>query len=136
MGHIVNKDEISVNPDQIREVKEMKETESIKKNQILSGKIAALHMFIIKSSYKIKPLKTMVRGYAKFEWTVDRRGFRQIKCNHCTHPLGARGGGNNVCLLGDFTGGYILSPGTRSRREAKPSSLCEQKTVWSRGRIY
>lgn len=82
----MNKDGISVNPDQIKTIMDMPTPKSVKEIQILSGKITTLHRFISRSLDKIKPFTTMLKGTAKFEWTAEcEDAFRKIK-EYLTSP--------------------------------------------------
>lgn len=80
LEHIVQKKGISANPKQTKAILGMRSPETVKDIQVLSGKIAALHQFISRSSDKVQPFIAMLKGQRNFLWTEEcEAAFQEIK---------------------------------------------------------
>ena len=79
---IVNSRGIEANPEKIKALIEMKSTVKIKNVQSLTGRIAALSRFILKSTDKCVPFFNLLRGNKKFEWTDEcEQAFQALKAH-------------------------------------------------------
>ncbi|GKV13259.1 hypothetical protein SLEP1_g24299 [Rubroshorea leprosula] len=97
LGFLVSRRGIEVNPEKIKAIEEMKPPKSIKDVQRLTGRVAALHRFISKSTDRcflfFKILRsTTQKGETekprKFEWTPEcQTSFEELKAYLSSPPL-------------------------------------------------
>ena len=88
MGFIVNARGIEANPDKIKALIEMPSPKRHKDVQSLTGRMAALSRFILKSTDKCVPFFNLQRGNKKFEWTEEcEAAFQAIKKHIATPPI-------------------------------------------------
>lgn len=69
LGYMVTKRGIEASPEQIQAILNLKSPESVKDVQRLTGRIAALNIFISKSSEKCKEFYVILKKNKRFEWT-------------------------------------------------------------------
>ena len=88
LGFIVNARGIEANPDKIKALIEMPSPKKHKDVQSLTGRMAALSRFILKSTDKCVPFFNLLRGNKKFEWTEECEvAFQAIKKHMTTPPI-------------------------------------------------
>ncbi|GKV47270.1 hypothetical protein SLEP1_g54184 [Rubroshorea leprosula] len=97
LGFMVSRRGIEVNPEKIKAIAEMEPPKSVKDIQRLTGRVAALHRFISKSTDKCLPFFKIMRSVAqkdesgkqkKFEWTQECQvTFDELKSYLSSPPL-------------------------------------------------
>ena len=77
---------IEANPDKIQAILDMKPLQNVKEVQSLTGRVAALNMFVSKATDKCLPFFRILKN--AFEWTDDcQRAFQDPKAYLTTTPL-------------------------------------------------
>ncbi|XP_074374203.1 uncharacterized protein LOC141714588 [Apium graveolens] len=78
---MVNHRGIEANPAKIKALLDMKSLTNVKKVQSLTGRIAILNQFVLKSSDRCKELFKAIKGMGKdFVWTSEcEEAFQKIK---------------------------------------------------------
>ncbi|KAK1424789.1 hypothetical protein QVD17_20127 [Tagetes erecta] len=83
LGHIVDKQGIKANPSQIQAVLDMKSPQTKKQVQSLTGKIAALKRFLLKSAEKSLPFFKTLKNFVDkkdFKWIIEAEAaFQDLK---------------------------------------------------------
>ncbi|GKV06415.1 hypothetical protein SLEP1_g18313 [Rubroshorea leprosula] len=97
LGFMVSQRGIEVNPEKIRAIAEMEPPKSVKDIQRLTGRVAALHRFISKSTDKCLPFFKIMRSTTqkdesgkqkKFEWSQECQvAFEELKSYFSSPPL-------------------------------------------------
>ncbi|KAL5734962.1 hypothetical protein ACOSP7_032823 [Xanthoceras sorbifolium] len=88
LGYLVTKRGVEANPDQLRSVMDLRSPKSIKDIQKLTGRLAALNRFILKSSEKCKPFFDALRKSKSFDWNqTSEDAFQNIKRYLANPPL-------------------------------------------------
>ncbi|GKV42199.1 hypothetical protein SLEP1_g49636 [Rubroshorea leprosula] len=97
LGFMVSRRGIEVNPEKIRAIADMEPPKSVKDIQRLTGRVAALHRFISKSTDKCLPFFKIMRSAAqkdesgkqkKFEWSQEcQTTFDELKSYLSLPPL-------------------------------------------------
>ncbi|GKV35468.1 hypothetical protein SLEP1_g43731 [Rubroshorea leprosula] len=97
LGFLVSRRGIEVNPEKIRAITEMEPPKSVKDIQRLTGRVATLHRFILKSADKCLPFFKIMRLAAqkdesgkqkKFEWSQEcQAAFDELKSYLSSPPL-------------------------------------------------
>ena len=77
LGYLVSTKGIKANPEKIKALKEMKEPQSVREVQKLTGRIAALSSFIPRSADRSLPFFKVLRSTSKLTW-----GEEQLKAFH------------------------------------------------------
>ena len=94
LGHLVTRQRIEVNPEQITTINNLVGPRTVKEIQKLTEMAAALNRFISKSSDKYRPFFKLLRKNIKFSWNEEcKLTFQQFKrylVNHCFFPLWMR----------------------------------------------
>uniref|UniRef100_A0A803NLM1 Uncharacterized protein n=1 Tax=Cannabis sativa TaxID=3483 RepID=A0A803NLM1_CANSA len=87
LGFIVNARGIEPNLEKIKALIEMPSPTKPNEVQALTGRMAALNRFILKSTDKCLPFFNVLRGNKKFEWTKEcEEAFKGTK-KHLSTPL-------------------------------------------------
>ena len=68
LGCLVSTKGIEANPDKVRALRNMEEPRSVRDVQKLTGRIAALNIFIPRSADRSLPFFKTLRSSGKFEW--------------------------------------------------------------------
>jgi len=80
LGCIVSTKGIEANPDKVRALRDMKEPQSVRDVQKLTGRIAALNRFIPRSADRSLPFFKTLRSSSKFEWGEEqKKAFRELQ---------------------------------------------------------
>ena len=80
LGYIVTHRGIEVNPDQIKEINDLKLPRNAKEVQKLTGMIAALNRFISRLADICRPFYLLINKWKGFEWSEDYTvAFQQLK---------------------------------------------------------
>ncbi|GKV18274.1 hypothetical protein SLEP1_g28679 [Rubroshorea leprosula] len=97
LGFMVSRRGIEVNPEKIRAIAEMEPSKSVKDIQRLTGRVAALHRFILNSADKCLPFFKIMRSVAQkdelgkqkeFEWSQEcQTAFVELKSYLSSPPL-------------------------------------------------
>ncbi|XP_061351831.1 uncharacterized protein LOC133296787 [Gastrolobium bilobum] len=88
LGFMLTNRGIEVNPDKCRAVLEMKQPESKKEIQQLTGRLAALTRFLPKSAEKALPFFKLLKKEAEFGWGEEcKNAFENIKSCLATPPV-------------------------------------------------
>ena len=86
LGFMVSQRGIEVNPDKIQAILDMEPPKNIKEVQSLTGRIAALNMFVSKATDKCLPFFKILRK--AFEWTDQcQKAFQDFKVYLTTASL-------------------------------------------------
>ncbi|KAL2480508.1 Uncharacterized protein Adt_33474 [Abeliophyllum distichum] len=81
LGYMVNRKRIKANPEKIKALIEMKSTRRPKDVQYLTGRMAALIMFVSKATYKCLPFFKILKGQNMFEWMTECEVAFQLGLN-------------------------------------------------------
>ncbi|GKV32493.1 hypothetical protein SLEP1_g41093 [Rubroshorea leprosula] len=88
LGYVVSKKGIEVNPEKVQAVQQMEPPKTIKDVQCLTGRIAALHRFIAKSTERCLPFFKALREPKNFQWTTEcQQAFDELKQYLALAPL-------------------------------------------------
>ena len=88
LGFIVNHRGIEANPSKIRALVEMRSPKNVKEVQSLTGRIAALNMFISRSSDMCQEFFKAIKKGQNFEWTSECEvAFQKLKEQLGSPPL-------------------------------------------------
>ncbi|KAL0446276.1 UNVERIFIED_CONTAM: putative protein K02A2.6 [Sesamum latifolium] len=88
LGFMVTQRGIEANQDKIKAIMDMGPPTSINEVQRLTGRIAALSRFILKSAEKGLPFFKILRKVKSFEWTKEfQQAFEDLKTNLARLPL-------------------------------------------------
>ncbi|KAL0413146.1 UNVERIFIED_CONTAM: Retrovirus-related Pol polyprotein from transposon [Sesamum radiatum] len=88
LGFMVTKRGIEANPLKIQAIIDMKATTCLNEAQRLTGRIAALSRFILKSAEKSLPFFKMLRKAETFEWSTPcQLAFEELKAYLARLPL-------------------------------------------------
>ena len=86
LGFMVSQRDIEANPVKIKAIIEMSPPTNVKEVQCLSGRIAALNIFVSRSTDKCFPFFKLLKK--KFEWTNEcTKAFESLKQYLMTPPL-------------------------------------------------
>ena len=86
LGFMVSQRGIEANPDKIQAILDMEPPKNIKEVQSLTGRVAALNMFVSKATDKCLPFFKIIRK--AFEWTDEcQKAFQDLKVYLTTAPL-------------------------------------------------
>ena len=86
LGFMVSHRGIEANPEKIKAILDMKSPQSIKEVQSLTGRVAALNMFVSKATDRCLPFFKVLKK--AFEWTDEcQRAFQDLKTYLVTAPL-------------------------------------------------
>ena len=86
LGFMVSHRGIEANLDKIQPILDMKPPQNVKEVQSLTGRVAALNMFVSKATDKYLPFFRVLKK--AFEWTDDcQRAFEDLKAYFTTAPL-------------------------------------------------
>lgn len=87
LGYQVSRHGLSVNPDKVQGILEMRSPRTIKKVQKLTGSIAALSRFLSQAAEKQLLFFRTLRRIKKFGWTTDcEEAFKQLKAHLVNLP--------------------------------------------------
>ncbi|KAL0401874.1 UNVERIFIED_CONTAM: hypothetical protein Slati_4217300 [Sesamum latifolium] len=88
LGYLVTQRGIKANPDKIRAIQEMREPQTIKEVQQLTGRMAALNRFISQAGDRGLPFFRILRNIKNFQWTEEcHRAFQELKSYLARPPL-------------------------------------------------
>ncbi|KAF8080057.1 hypothetical protein N665_0979s0013 [Sinapis alba] len=91
LGYIVTKRGIEANPRKITTIAELPSPKNTREVQRLTGRIAALNMFISRSTDKCLSFYQLLRNNKRFEWDARcEDAFDQLKEYLCTPPILAK----------------------------------------------
>ena len=62
---------IEVNPDQISAIERLKPPSNPKEVQVLTGMVAALNRFVLKSTNRCRPFYQLLKKWRGFRWTKE-----------------------------------------------------------------
>ena len=62
---------IEVNPDQISAIERFKPPSNPKEVQVLTGMVAALNRFVLKSTNRCRPFYQLLKKWRGFRWTKE-----------------------------------------------------------------
>jgi hypothetical protein len=80
LGYLVSTKGIEASPDKIKMILQMQPPQTRKEVQKLTGRIAALNMFIVKLAQRSLPFFSVLRGSAKVEWGPEQqKAFDDLK---------------------------------------------------------
>jgi hypothetical protein len=86
LGFLVSHRGIEANPDKVKAIEEMRPPCNLKEMQRLTGCMAALGRFIVRSGEKALPFFKLVKCTGKFEWTPEAdKAFAELK-RYLTSP--------------------------------------------------
>ncbi|GKV26836.1 hypothetical protein SLEP1_g36061 [Rubroshorea leprosula] len=88
LGYVVSKKRIEVNPEKVQAVQQMELSKTIKDVHLLTGRVAALHRFIVKSAERCLPFFKALRELKNFQWTDEcQQAFDELKQYLASAPL-------------------------------------------------
>ncbi|GKV52265.1 hypothetical protein SLEP1_g58853 [Rubroshorea leprosula] len=88
LGYAVSKKGIEVNPEKVEAVQQMEPPRTVKDVQRLTGRVAALHMFIARSAERCLPFFKALREPKNFQWTDEcQQAFDELKQYLASAPL-------------------------------------------------
>jgi hypothetical protein len=80
LGCLVSTKGIEANPDKIRALVEMQDPVSVKDVQKLTGRVAALNIFIPRAAERSLPFFQVLRSAKNFQWSeTQKRAFQELK---------------------------------------------------------
>jgi hypothetical protein len=86
LGFLVSHRGIEANPDKVKAIEEMHPPHNLKEMQCLTGCMAALGCFIVRSGEKALPFFKLMKRTRKFEWTLEAdKAFAELK-RYLTSP--------------------------------------------------
>ncbi|GKV12387.1 hypothetical protein SLEP1_g23537 [Rubroshorea leprosula] len=88
LGYVVSKKGIEVNPEKVQAVQQMEPPKTVKDVQRLTGRVAALHMFIARSAKRCLPFFKALQEPKNFQWTGEcQQAFDELKQYLASAPL-------------------------------------------------
>ncbi|GKV46573.1 hypothetical protein SLEP1_g53545 [Rubroshorea leprosula] len=88
LGYVVSKKGIEVNPEKVQAVQQREPPRTVKDVQRLTGRVAALHRFIVKSVERCLPFIKALREPKNFQWTNEcQQVFDELKQDLASAPL-------------------------------------------------
>ncbi|GKU96145.1 hypothetical protein SLEP1_g9416 [Rubroshorea leprosula] len=88
LGYVVSKKGIEVNLEKVLAVQQMEPPKTVKDVQRLTGRVAALHRFIVRSAKRCLPFFKALREPKHFQWTNEcQRAFDELKQYLAFAPL-------------------------------------------------
>jgi hypothetical protein len=86
LGFLVSHRGIEANPDKVKAIEEMRPLRNLKEMQCLTGCMAALGRFIVRSREKALPFFKLMKRTGRFEWTPEAdKAFAEMK-RYLTSP--------------------------------------------------
>jgi hypothetical protein len=87
LGHIISKDEISVDPKRTKAILQIPPPHSKKSMQSFFGRINFVRRFVPDFAEIVKPLQRMIKKDVQFKWTpLEKEVFKNIKASIATAP--------------------------------------------------
>ncbi|KAL0455998.1 UNVERIFIED_CONTAM: hypothetical protein Slati_0939000 [Sesamum latifolium] len=86
LGYLVTQRGIEANPDKIQAIQQMREPQTIREVQQLTGRMAALNRFISRARDRGLPFFRILRNIKNFRWTEEcHQAFQELK-SYLAHP--------------------------------------------------
>ncbi|KAL0313980.1 UNVERIFIED_CONTAM: hypothetical protein Sangu_2242400 [Sesamum angustifolium] len=88
LGFMISQKGIEANPEKIKAILQMRPPKTIQEVQRLTGRLAALNLFISRSSNWGLPFLKVLKKIEKFQWTPQcQEAFEKLKEYLASHPL-------------------------------------------------